>query len=102
VTNIQQLAAGGGRWLRRLPDDRRIGVMGGTFAQLAQRRHQVTDDHAVVDASRIRCTHHDAFRFFTPPARPLNAVQPTREDQLAMNSPAACTPRWICTSGPTN
>ena len=41
----------------------------------------------VVEAHRIRCTHHDAFRFFTPAARPHNAVQPTREDQVALEQP---------------
>lgn len=44
-----------------------------------------TDD--VVETLPIRCGHHDAFRFFTAPARPLNAVQPGREDQLAMEQP---------------
>lgn len=37
----------------------------------------------VVESSRIRCTHWDAFRFFTPEACPLNEVQPEadrRED----------------------
>lgn len=33
----------------------------------------------VVDNHRIQCTHFDAFRFFTPDARGLNTVQPTRE-----------------------
>jgi hypothetical protein len=42
---------------------------------------------AVVEAHRIRCTHHDAFRFFTPAARPLNLVQPRREDQIALEQP---------------
>jgi hypothetical protein len=36
---------------------------------------------AVVRSHRISCTHHDAFRFFTEAARPLNIVQPTRHDQ---------------------
>jgi len=35
----------------------------------------------VVDDNRVRCTHFDAFRFFTPAARPLNRLQPTREAQ---------------------
>ncbi|WP_407938202.1 3-methyladenine DNA glycosylase [Motilibacter peucedani] len=39
---------------------------------------------AVVESMPVRCTHFDAFRFFTPSARPLNAVQPTRETQAAM------------------
>jgi len=42
---------------------------------------------AVVQEHRIRCTHHDAFRFFTEPARPLNLLQPTRTDQVAMEQP---------------
>jgi hypothetical protein len=42
---------------------------------------------AVVEQHRIRCTHHDAFRFFTAPARPLNLLQPARSDQVAMEQP---------------
>ncbi len=34
---------------------------------------------AVVEAQPLRCTHFDAFRFFTPPARPLNRLALTRE-----------------------
>ena len=33
----------------------------------------------IVEAAPITCTHFDAFRFFTAPARPLNKLQPTRE-----------------------
>lgn len=44
-----------------------------------------TDD--VVESMNIRCTHFDAFRFYTPSAKPLNAVQPTREEQPAMEQP---------------
>ena len=36
---------------------------------------------AVLDALPLRCSHMDAFRFFTPSARPRNAVQLTRADQ---------------------
>ena len=32
----------------------------------------------VVESLPIRCTHFDAFRFFTAPARPLNRLQPDR------------------------
>jgi hypothetical protein len=32
----------------------------------------------IVEASAVRCTHFDAFRFFTAEARPLNRVQPVR------------------------
>ena len=42
---------------------------------------------AVVEALPVRCTHHDAFRFFTADARPRNALQPTRSDQLALEQP---------------
>ncbi|QGU01951.1 hypothetical protein CKALI_05405 [Corynebacterium kalinowskii] len=37
---------------------------------------------AVVDSHAIRCTHYDAFRFFTEPARPLNFKVLAREDQF--------------------
>jgi hypothetical protein len=33
----------------------------------------------VVESLPVRCSHYDAFRFFTEPARPLNRLQPTRE-----------------------
>ena len=32
----------------------------------------------IVESQPVCCTHFDAFRFFTPPARPLNRVQPER------------------------
>lgn len=35
----------------------------------------------VVESHKIACSHFDAFRFFTTPARPLNVLQPTREAQ---------------------
>ncbi len=44
-----------------------------------------TDD--VVDSSRIRCTHFDAFRFYTPEAVPLNEHAPTRETQRDLEQP---------------
>ncbi|WNM25347.1 3-methyladenine DNA glycosylase [Demequina capsici] len=42
---------------------------------------------AVVESHSIRCTHFDAFRFFTPEAAPLNELLPTRETQPAMEQP---------------
>jgi hypothetical protein len=42
---------------------------------------------AVVESLPIRCGHFDAFRFFTPPARPLNSVQPTRATQVDLEQP---------------
>jgi hypothetical protein len=41
----------------------------------------------VVESMPVRCTHFDAFRFFTEPARPLNTLQPTRETQVALEQP---------------
>ncbi len=34
----------------------------------------------IVESQPVCCTHFDAFRFFTAPARPLNRLQPTRTD----------------------
>ena len=42
---------------------------------------------AVVEERGVRCGHVDAFRFFTPAARPLNRLQPTRADQPALEQP---------------
>ena len=36
---------------------------------------------------QIRCTHYDAFRFFTPPARPLNALQPNLDSRVELEQP---------------
>lgn len=44
-----------------------------------------TDD--VVESARIRCTHFDAFRFYTPEAVPLNEHAPTRETQRDLEQP---------------
>jgi len=35
---------------------------------------------AIVEAQTIRCSHFDAFRFFTDAARPLNRLQPSKLD----------------------
>jgi hypothetical protein len=42
---------------------------------------------AVVEAHTIRCTHYDAFRFFTPSAAPRNRLQPTRATQPELEQP---------------
>lgn len=47
--------------------------------------HEGTD--AVVESMPLRCTHFDAFRFFTPEAAPLNAEPLTRESQLHREQP---------------
>ena len=41
----------------------------------------------VVEKGSGCCTHFDAFRFFTPPARPLNRHQPTRETTIDFEQP---------------
>ena len=41
----------------------------------------------VVESHRIRCSHFDAFRFFTEPARPRNTLSPTRETQADLDQP---------------
>ena len=41
----------------------------------------------VVETTRVRCSHFDAFRFFTAPARPLNLLSPSRETQHANEQP---------------
>ncbi len=45
------------------------------------------DIRAVVDEQGVRCTHYDAFRFFTPEAAPLNEVAPTRATQPDLDQP---------------
>ncbi|AYY12546.1 3-methyladenine DNA glycosylase [Actinobacteria bacterium YIM 96077] len=47
--------------------------------------HEGTD--AVVESHQVRCSHVDAFRFFTEDARPRNALQPTRDQQATLEQP---------------
>jgi hypothetical protein len=42
---------------------------------------------AVVESHRIACSHFDAFRFFTEPARSLNVLQPGRDDRPDFEQP---------------
>ena len=41
----------------------------------------------VVESHRIGCSHFDAFRFFTTPARPLNVLQPGSDDRASFEQP---------------
>jgi hypothetical protein len=41
----------------------------------------------VVESHRISCSHFDAFRFFTDSARPLNTLQPGRDDRPDFEQP---------------
>ncbi len=43
-------------------------------------RNSPTELAGIVERASICCSHFDAFRFFTAPARPLNKLQPTRTD----------------------
>jgi hypothetical protein len=45
------------------------------------------DPARVVEQARIRCSHFDAYRFFTEAARPLNVIQPTRHSQPEYEQP---------------
>jgi hypothetical protein len=51
---------------------------------------------AVVESHQIRCSHYDAFRFYTPPARSLNLLQPTREAQAALEQPGCLHAAMDC------
>ncbi|WP_265444778.1 3-methyladenine DNA glycosylase [Flexivirga meconopsidis] len=41
----------------------------------------------VVERHTVRCSHYDAFRFFTDDARPRNTLAPTRATQVADEQP---------------
>ncbi len=41
----------------------------------------------VVESHRVSCSHFDAFRFFTGPARPLNTLSPGRDDRADFEQP---------------
>lgn len=43
--------------------------------------------NAVVESMPLRCTHFDAFRFFTDAARPMNTLQLTRSGQTSREQP---------------
>ena len=42
---------------------------------------------AVVESHQIRCSHYDAFRFFTPAAAPRNALRPTLDRRVDLEQP---------------
>jgi hypothetical protein len=43
---------------------------------------------STVESLPLRCSHYDAFRFFTNAAKPLNRLQPTREESVWLEQPA--------------
>ena len=57
---------------RQTPDEVRHNAYPLRFAPVELAR--------IVEANSVCCSHFDAFRFFTSPARPLNKLQPTRAD----------------------
>lgn len=42
-----------------------------------------------LDSQNLCCTHYDAYRFFTPPAKPLNVLKPSLNDRIE-NEQAGC------------
>ena len=54
---------------------------------LGLRVSQQTINDLVESRAPLRCTHFDAFRFYTAEAMPLNAKELTREDQLELEQP---------------
>ncbi|WP_043497982.1 hypothetical protein [Georgenia sp. SUBG003] len=60
---------------------------------------------AVVERHQIRCTHYDAFRFFTPEAVGRNRLQPTRSTQPQLEQPGCLHVgmdlwKWVSKLGP--
>jgi hypothetical protein len=51
---------------------------------------------AVVEGHPVRCTHFDAFRFFTPAAVQLNRVRPTRATQVELEQPGCLHASMDC------
>lgn len=61
--------------------------------------------NAVVDAHQLKCSHFDAYRFFTPAAKPLNLTVLQREDQVDYDQPgcvhvAMDLYKWAAKLGP--
>jgi len=60
---------------------------------------------AVVEAHDLRCTHFDAFRFFTPDAVPRNRIPLSRESQQQREQPGCLHAgmdvyKWVVKLGP--
>lgn len=50
-------------------------------------RLSASDTDAVVDSMPLRCTHFDAYRFFTEPAARRNQQKPSRRTQIQLEQP---------------
>jgi len=57
---------------------------------------------AVVESLDIKCGHFDAFRFSPTPPGPATSSSRRGRRSSTWSSPAACTPTWTCSSGPTS
>jgi hypothetical protein len=64
-------------------------VLGTDDVRHSQHPLRVTQDQirATIDDVGLRCTHFDAFRFFTPEATPKNPLQLTRSLQMVHEQP---------------
>ncbi len=56
-------------------------------SSLAPLRLTQTEIDALVESRLIACTHHDAFRFFSKQALPLNRIQPTLDTRHENEQP---------------
>ena len=71
-------------WTPRMGDGLPRGNVRHAQWPLRIRHKEIAD---LVESLGPRCTHYDAFRFFTPAARPLNRYQPTRATAAALEQP---------------
>lgn len=64
-------------------------VVGDTTVRHTDWKLRLTDQEIreTIDEVGLRCTHFDAFRFFTDEARPHNPIQLTRSDQVSFEQP---------------
>ncbi|WP_106399366.1 3-methyladenine DNA glycosylase [Actinocorallia populi] len=63
------------------------------------------DVAALLEQRGVRCSHFDAFRFFTEPARPLNVLSPSRENRGELEQPGCLHAnmdlyKWACKLSP--
>ena len=83
---LQQTAA-------RAPFHGCFGLHEWAMVYRGQTRHPIalrlSDDAiaALVETQGVRCSHYDAFRFFTPAARPLNVLQPASDNRADFEQP---------------
>ena len=46
-----------------------------------------SETEKVLESRTVRCTHYDAFRFFTPAAKEMNKLTPTDENRMEFEQP---------------